>query len=406
MGNKRTSERKSPVTVIEIVIIAILLVFIVIMIATCFAFRNKGDTPQIFGKYLYHTKAVNMLPKIPENTLIIADKDDISNIVPGSVVLCNIDENTILIRVTEVSIEEGNQYYVVKFDTSPENETFKISKDDIIAVAKQQDSVMGGIISFATTTYGVLLIIILPCFLIILFQVFKIVNIKRLEEKADALDDLDDIIFTNEQEEPSPVTFTKPVFKEDVTEEVPVLKVNTNGKADYSVRKEPQSPLYTAETTSTASREKTYANVPTRAEKPIQKSKVDDFFDTYRDSDFAKSVHTEPKPQQQEKVSTVYTPFISNVISDDIANVQDNVTEPVVKSKFNASLDAFYKKEDTKTAVPQKEQLEKQLENVDTIPQNAVLPDVNLAPPKRKKNNKTLDELMSIIDKEESKLKK
>ena len=40
------------------------------------------------------------------------------------------------------------------------------------------------------------------------------------------------------------------------------------------------------------------------------------------------------------------------------------------------------------------------------IPEQAVIPKEKLAPPKKKNNSKAISELMSIIDAEESKLKK
>ena len=45
-------------------------------------------------------------------------------------------------------------------------------------------------------------------------------------------------------------------------------------------------------------------------------------------------------------------------------------------------------------------------EAVSTIPENAVVPKENIAPVRKKKSSKTLEELMSIIDAEETKLKK
>ncbi len=424
--NAKSGGKKSPVTIIEVIVIAVLLVFIVAMIIVCFTFKNKGGTPKVFGTYLYNTKAVNMLPDIPENTLIFAKDKEIPNIKPGSVILCKIDTNTVLIRVRETLEEDGKQFYIVRFDTSPVNETFKISKDDVVAVALKQDSNMGKIIAFATTTSGILLIIIIPCFLIILFQVIRIVNIKRLEEQASSIDDIDEIIFSRNQEEEMPLKLTKPVFHEDVTTKIPVLSVDSRGKADYSLHTANSSknpdPLFTSEKyTNRAGNQREnvnvksvsferpnnndqagfYLNKPTKIADNQPKSKVDDFFETYKNGNFTPNQNANKAAEKPEKVSAVFTPFISNVIPDNIANVQEKVAETKTAS-FDDSVKAFYTKEEASSG-----QLDiSHLKSVDTIPEKAVIPKETIAPPKRKKNSKTLDELMSIIDKEENKLKK
>ncbi len=429
--NIKSGEKKSPVTIIEVIVIAVLLVFIITMIIVCFTFKNKGGTPKVFGTYLYNTKAVNMLPDIPENTLIFAKDKEIPNIKPGSVILCKIDTNTVLIRVRETLEEDGKQFYVVRFDTSPINETFKISKDDVVAVALKQDSNIGKIIAFATTTSGILLIIIIPCFLIILFQVIRIVNIKRLEEQASSIDDIDEIIFSRNQEEEMPLKLTKPVFHEDVTTKIPVLSVDSKGKADYSLHtantntNKAPDPLFTSERyTNRAANQREnvnaksvsferptnndqagfYLNKPTKITGNQSKSKVDDFFETYKNGNFTPNdnVHTSNKAAEKpEKVSAVFTPFISNVIPDEIASVQEKVAE-TKSASFDDSVKAFYIKEEASSG----QYDTGHLKSVDTIPEKAVIPKETIAPPKRKKNSKTLDELMSIIDKEEHKLKK
>ncbi len=178
MSNKNKSGlKRSPVVAAEIVVISILLIIIAIMLFLCFSFKRNGNTVTLFGTKLYYTRAVNMQPNIPEKTLILAKETAAENINAGSVVLCKIGDDTVLIRVVDVQEENGERFFIVKFDTSPENKTFKIDKDDVVAKAYKQAEAFGKIISFATSALGIMLIIIIPSFLIILFQIIKIINI-------------------------------------------------------------------------------------------------------------------------------------------------------------------------------------------------------------------------------------
>lgn len=425
MSNKNKSGlKRSPVVAAEIVVISILLIIIAIMLFLCFSFKRNGNTVTLFGTKLYYTRAVNMQPNIPEKTLILAKETAAENINAGSVVLCKIGDDTVLIRVVDVQEENGERFFIVKFDTSPENKTFKIDKDDVVAKAYKQAEAFGKIISFATSALGIMLIIIIPSFLIILFQIIKIINIKRLEEEAASLDDIDDIIFSNRSNEvPPPVTITKPVFYEDVTDKIPVLGVDKNGRADYSLKKQNEgSPLFTSDMYNKQSsrepsirmpasssyrrnasdidnNESFYVNKPTKIEKQSYqpKSKVDEFFEAYNPE--KRSTNSEQK-SDKNNVTAVFTPYISNVIPDRIASVQENVTSSSVSS-FDESIKAYYEKAEENRANEAKEIVE----GINTIPEKAVIPKETIAPPVRKKNSKALDELLSIIDKEESKLK-
>ncbi len=96
----------------------------------------------------------------------------------------------------------------------------------------------------------------------------------------------------------------------------------------------------------------------------------------------------------------VFTPHVSNVIPDSLANIQE---EAAAKSGFDESVKNYFEKND-KPIIPAEEK--PAAEAVSTIPENAVIPKENIAPVRKKKSSKTLEELMSIIDAEETKLKK
>ena len=425
----RTKKKVSAFTVVEIILIVILVLVMVTMLAFNFMFKNKNSAVSLFGYSFYNTKAVNMQPNIPANTLIIAKASENESITECSAILCKIGESTALIRVDRIEEEDGQKFYVVKFDTAQENETFRIGADAVIAKAVWQIDGFGSFIDFASSTVGIIIAVVIPLIFIIAVQVARILSIHRLEDEAASLDDIDEFINSRDEDSPSPVTFSEPKFIEDITgnfsklnqpgvtaykeeraAELPpekVLSVDGRGKAAYVERKPDttpanSSPLYTYDRISkerqqqkepaavgakAVSKDDLYINRPTRivSEHPA----ADEFFKKYA-----------PESNAEKSEPVVFTPHLSNIIPESIAAVQEQTDSPKKPATFNESVKTYFDKKYT----PAEEKPEPAVKAA--IPENAVLPKETLAPPKKARSNKAVAELMSIIDAEETKLKK
>lgn len=438
----RVNKKISALAVVEIVLIAVLAVVMIVMLAFNFLFKDSNSVISLLGYSFYNTKAVSMQPKIPQNTLIIAKKSEIPNIDENSVILCNVGEHTTIIRVKEIQHDGDEIFYVVKFDIAEENETFRISSDAVIAKAMQQFDGFGLFIDFATSPVGIIIAVVIPLIFIIAIQVTRILGMRRLEEEASSIDDIDELINFRDEESPAPVTFTEPKFVEDVTGKIPlvsrlgvsepeqpkpekILAVDGRGRAEYAERlikqeEHDNSPLFTYDKISRSkeqeskepvlvgakkelSHDELYINKPTRIEP--QKSATEEFFekyaadteeffDKYKQVDMFTSEKSEP---------VIFTPHLSNIIPESIAAVQEEADSPK-KSGFDESVRAYFEKEE-KVFVPEQSD-SVSAEEPPAIPENAVLPKETIAPPKKKKSNKAVAELMSIIDAEETKLKK
>ncbi len=442
------NNKVSWISVVEVIVIIMLALMIIGMIACNFIFKNDGSATPFLGYTVYRTKAVNMVPQIPVNTVVIAKKSEIENIKEKSVILCKIGDRTTLTRVVRIDYENDKTYYVVKYDTTPAAETFRIESDAVIAKAVRQMDSFGKFLDFATSTIGIIIAVIIPLFTIILFQVIRIIGIRKLEDEASYMDDINDldaILSRGEDEEAPPMKLSEPKFIEDVTgkfnalkpESVrqepvraaqrvrfetepkfePVLNVNSKGIAEYSVRgdlsndEKIDAALFTSDKIHNRNneysrkpvtvgagqieidRDELYLNKPSRIEQAEPKSKVDIFFESYAGK----------SNESDDKENSIFSPHISNVIPEKLVNVQAEATAPK-QSSFDDSVKAYYEK-------PVNEDIPVKIDTSDivstpTIPETAVLPKGTIAPPKKKKNNKTLDELMSLIDAEENKLKK
>lgn len=394
---KKKNKKSSAVNIIEGIVIGILILLIAGMLFLYFSFSGSSAAPNIFGYTFYHTKAVKMEPKIPQNTVVIGKTGDLDNIKVGSVVICQIGEDTVLTRVVQLISENGEMSYVVKFDTAPANDTFKIPAENVIARATSQSSTFGSVLDFATSTFGIMLVIIIPSLIIIIFQVVRIINVKRHEEEAVSLDELDEIMTSDDDrsqdfffEEPASFTTPEPAPEPEPVQEKTVLSVDKNGKAGLTAVREEGTPLFTYEGFSD---KKGGSSVKkgTSVVKPVKTPHTDNFFSEYA-SEEERSPLYESKPEPKNEAPA----FMSDVIPKNIAETASNAEIPAAEKAPEA----------VKTYEPKAVREDKIVKEAKNIPEQAVIPTEKLAPPKKKNNSKAISELMSIIDAEESKLKK
>ncbi len=417
----------SAVNIIEGIVIAILILLIAGMLFVYFSFRDTGAAPNIFGHTIYHTKAVSMQPEIPSGSAVIAKSSEIENIKVGSVVLCRIGEDTVLTRVVQLVSENGQMSYVVKFDTAPPNDTFKIPQENVIAKAIWTNRSLGAVLSFATSTFGIMLVIIIPSFVIIVFQIVRIINVKRAEEDAVSLDDLEEIMIRNDTEdaedafrEPSrrsndDTPLLKPMKMAEPEAEKPVetLSVDKNGRAGLRVTAPSDVPLFTYDSMEKQKNDTAVKVKPGKSVvKPVKTPNTDDFYTNYvsnseRDplyGDRIKRQEIIPDPEEEaaqteaaapsaaEPVKEYKPAFMSNVIPEKIVSAVSEAEKPPQQPV-------------PAPAAVKPVHGDKAMRAAQSIPEKAALPKDKLAPPAKKSTGKTISELMSIIDAEESKLK-
>ncbi|MGN0642144.1 MAG: hypothetical protein ACI4JJ_03285 [Huintestinicola sp.] len=404
MSVKSKSRKKKSINIFEGIIIAVVILLIACMLFMYFTFRDTQKAADVFGFTIYQTKAVNMEPKIPSGTAVICKKSENDSIKVGSAVLCRIGDDTVVSRVQQIISEDNVMSYVVKFDTAPENEAFKLSEDKIIAKAMWTSDFLGKLLSFATSTLGIMLVIIIPSFLIIVLQVVKIINTKRAEEEAASLEDLEEIMLP-EDDENSQITFLEPKISDTLPEEKPqVLTVDKNGKAGFGSSNENASPLFTYDNVlinGNNVEEKAKTAAP-RAVKPTKLTKTQDFFDSYapkadRGPLFNESGEVSEKTARKT-ANAQYADYLSNVLPEKLADTASGTDTSPVSGRPSGVV--FTKEE------PVQGKTDKRISSAEAIPEKAVVPAEKLAPPRKKSNSKTLSELMSMIDAEENKLKK
>ncbi|MDE7295185.1 MAG: hypothetical protein K2N72_12250 [Oscillospiraceae bacterium] len=452
-----SNNKKKIANIIEGVVIAILIALIGSMLFLYFSFGEKGAAPKVFGYTIYHTHATNMEPKIPAGTVIFAKESEIDNIKAGSVVLCNIDDRTVLTRVVQLVNENGVMSYVVRFDTASEDITYKIPRESVIARAVRQDEHMGALLDFATSTKGIMIVIIIPSFIIIVFQIIRIVNAKRVEEDAYSLDDLDEIMLDHDDDtadsffsepevkqpaaappKPEPEAVIRIVRDDSAEPEVKfagdaprqVLSVDKNGKAELKFTEVDKSQLFTYDNLEiTGGKREEPANAESARidlqKESRPKESVPNFMSNVLPEKIAvaagnvgQSVNETPAPKavkrpvrkaavsgdNGEKMAFTSNSFASNTSAANTA-VENAAANAAAASASAPAGNNADRAASPAPAVVRTREERAAASAAQAIPAKAVVPKEKLAPPPKKSNGKTISELMSIIDAEESKLK-
>lgn len=210
-------KKRSVLSIVETVVVIVLIILIAGMLFLYFSFNEEGAAPDILGHTIYKTNAVNMEPIIHQGNAVIARKSAVDDIKTGDTVLAMVDGKVVVTRVEQLSSENGEMSYVIKYFTDPAENAIKVSRDSIIARGIWQSSILGSLIGFATSTVGIMLVIIIPSFMIIIFQIVRIISVRRSTEDAYSLDDIDDIMRRKEEEDNMSSDFSEPEPEENET---------------------------------------------------------------------------------------------------------------------------------------------------------------------------------------------
>lgn len=174
--------------VVFIVIIALLILCIAGVFVLSALFSSSNSAPSIFGQTVFIMESGEMSPAIPKGAAVFAETGVLPQV--KEVALCKtVDgEITTALRVVDIITEEdGSVVYVVRYDNSEENTAQYISADNVIGKAVTYSIALGAVIRFATSPLGILCIVIIPCAIIVIYQVVMLILSRTKAKKLRAV---------------------------------------------------------------------------------------------------------------------------------------------------------------------------------------------------------------------------
>ncbi|MCD7784666.1 MAG: hypothetical protein LUH18_03670 [Oscillospiraceae bacterium] len=228
---QETAKKRKPLQIVGIVIVVILALAIVSTFVIYGIFKDSNSAPMVFGKRVYIMSGSGMEPRIPQGSAVFVEEGTLPE-SEGNVILCNIDGKLALVGYVgsqTTTSEEGlvTTSYIVKYDSTSADQQWTVDADDIIGRAVSYDLLMGRVITFASSKVGMLVIVIVPCALLILYEVIMLIITSRkrkvsAEEPAEEdMSPADTLAFTMNSPEkpvaPTPaVKERKPVTGNDI----------------------------------------------------------------------------------------------------------------------------------------------------------------------------------------------
>ncbi|MBE6838899.1 MAG: hypothetical protein E7507_05085 [Ruminococcus sp.] len=410
-------KRVTSLTVLEIAIIVVCALMIIVMLSCYFMFRKDGSAPEVFGKTVYVTTATNMEPNIPAGAAVFASDENMAGIAAGDVVLFRLMNNadgtsvTGILRVQKIEYDEsGMLYYTLKGDASAATESIRIPQTSIIAKCVSYDRTIGAVIRFTTSTMGLLVVVIIPCLLLIVFQIVRIIRIRSEEDDDDDYDydydDDDEEDEDDEDEDDEEEIFVprkaqpkkQPVYEEPARRPAPaeaeaaVAAYRSNGEA---VRRQAYvggdgTARYTSNQTPTATTEEFRRAI--RREQPLERQ-YENEIPSFRHR--PQEVNNSYKPNSYRTGE-----YVSEGARTERIKSIDDLYEPRKSTPVETAVEVEEEPKLYYTPKPKEELAPRAVENpVDvTIPTAAKIPEETIAPPPKKNNNKTVEELMRMID--------
>lgn len=197
-----TKTKKLKVTeIVGIAVIAVLLLAIISTFVLYGIFKDTNAAPNMFGYRVYIMNGEGMEPRIKQGAAVFVKEGVTPN--EGNVILCNIDGRLAVVGYVGTQDVVGSDgttetRYLVKYDKSDANEVWGIGQNDIIGVAKTYSSFFGSIVNFASSKTGMLLIVILPCALLMAYEIVMLVLAQK--KKSDSR--LSDAVMEDYEEDP------------------------------------------------------------------------------------------------------------------------------------------------------------------------------------------------------------
>lgn len=232
MRSSKSPDLRRLFRVLNAGILILLAVALLILLSCAFLFRGNGAAPSLFGYHIFIVSSPSMEPVVPQGSAVMAKKCAPEELTPNSIILYQSPDGKYKSVGRIISAEEadGVKSFVIKGDANTLPESSAVSQGQVLSKVQYVSQPLGMFLSFATSPSGVFLIAVLPCLLIIVMELTKLMNprkhlqlVRRLQSKEDSEPDAD-----------------APVENEGIV-------IDSHGKAEYRTTRANVSPMEIAD---------------------------------------------------------------------------------------------------------------------------------------------------------------
>lgn len=188
-------------------IVVSVVMWIIILVAALFAFttlatKDDGSVSNLAGFTPLTVQSESMEPTFGENDLIIIQQCDPSMLKEGDIVTFHtiIDNQYALNthRIVSINQVNGLNSYTTKGDNNDLADQHVIADGDIVGKYAFKIPYLGAVMDVLSSTWGFLIIIVLPMLLFFIYQVYHLVivgmNLKRAMAEEDRMKQAEAIV--------------------------------------------------------------------------------------------------------------------------------------------------------------------------------------------------------------------
>lgn len=202
MGKVEMSTVKKAASIVISVVMWIIILVAALFAFTTLATKDDGSVSSLAGFTPLTVQSESMAPTFDQDDLIIIKKCDLSTLEVGDIVTFHaiIDNQYALNTHRIISINEVNglNSYTTKGDNNELADQHVIADGDIVGKYVGKIPYMGKVIGFLSSTWGFLVVIVLPMLLFFIYQVYHLVivgmNLKRAVAEEDRLKQAEAIV--------------------------------------------------------------------------------------------------------------------------------------------------------------------------------------------------------------------
>ncbi len=161
--------RKKAARIIGYVLCALMLIICILMIVLSAAFKSS-DIVNIFGVniYLVQTDDIQTAPK---DSAVIVRKCELSDVIKGKLLLYTKGEEK------KPTLGYAKDYYakdgVYFIDILENGKDYTLAESDLVGMANYSSVALGSIINFVKSPFGIFCIAVLPCIVLILYDIIR-----------------------------------------------------------------------------------------------------------------------------------------------------------------------------------------------------------------------------------------
>jgi signal peptidase len=163
------------------VLFILFLALLCALVYVIFAARRDGDAAQVFGLSMYTVQTGSMSPTIPVGSLVLVKEVPAEDIQVGDVITFFMGSSNVTHRVVAINYSPEDDYrsFATRGDANNTNDPRPIPYEDVYGVVQWNLPGVGRAVDWLKPPNLGLLVIVIPCGLIIVVEVAKLVRFTK-----------------------------------------------------------------------------------------------------------------------------------------------------------------------------------------------------------------------------------